>query len=83
MKPIPHVITAIHAYELMVIKIAIKSGCRNTLPKWFEVQTSLDSIVGRDVAMSYYPDSEPMSQLTGRQVAGIQKLRRANKIHTV
>ena len=57
MKPILHVIMAIHVYELMVITIAIERGCRSTLPKWVWVQTTLDSIVGRDVAMSYCPDS--------------------------
>jgi hypothetical protein len=34
-KPNLHMITAIHVYELMVIKMVIERGCRITLPKWF------------------------------------------------
>jgi hypothetical protein len=63
MKAFLPAIIAIHVYELMVIKIAVKRGCWSILPKWFGVQTSLNSIVGRDVAMSYCPDSGPMHNL--------------------
>ena len=60
-----------------------KANTNGTYPACDYGHPRIRADVGRDVAMSYYPDSEPMSQLTGRQVAGIQKLRRANKIHTV